>query len=125
MIFIGACLFIFMVFYVLHDDMIKQLFRNKIIITTQGQFVENSLQIKLVTEAMPDTLLIYEQYEQQSAFQLNGYGKFLVYYQGQLMAEFEHVDLNTNIGNTYHFYLSAKGDSVYVDMRVEGAGSGK
>ena len=125
MIFIGVCLIIFMVFYVLHGDMVKQLFPNKILITTQGQFVENDLEIKLITETTPDTLVIYDQYEQRSAFQLNGYGKFLVYHQGKLMAEFEHVDLNTNIGNTYHFYLSAKEDSVYLDMRVEGAGSAK
>lgn len=81
--------------------------------------------IRMVNEGSRDTVMVYQNGEPADSFRPQGFAQFLVYQDQLLVADFEHFKEDPNIGNTYHFYLSANADSSFMDMRVEGIGSGK
>lgn len=121
----AACLVLYLVFYTFKTKIASSLFPNEIVVTTQGDFVKKDVRIDMVGETGQDTVIVFANGEPQESFKSAGLTRFLVYERGELVAEFEHFKDNLNIGNTYHFYLSANADSVFMDMRVEGVGSGR
>ncbi|MEM6360373.1 MAG: hypothetical protein AAF149_10730 [Bacteroidota bacterium] len=119
------CLGLYLLIYVFRISIVKGLFPNEVVVTTQGSFIKDNLIIRMVNEGSEDTVMIYQNREAINSFEPQGFARFLVYQDQLLVAAFEHFKEDPNIGNTYHFYLSANADSVFMDMRVEGAGSGK
>ncbi|MEM9859844.1 MAG: hypothetical protein AAF843_21005 [Bacteroidota bacterium] len=114
---------LYFLFYTLKDQIVSGLFPNEVLVTAQGRFNKDEVTIKMKVEGSLDTVLIYKRGKQIRTFKPIGLTRFFLYQNQLFLADFEYVKEVSSIGSTYHFYLSANADSVFMDMRVNGAGS--
>lgn len=119
------CLGFYLLFYGFRNRIVSGLFPNEVVVTTQGSFNKDEVVIKMLNEASLDTIMIYQNGRAVGSFKPIGLVQFFIYQNHQLIADFEHIKEDPNVGNAYHFYLSANADSIFMDMRVEGVGSGR
>lgn len=120
-----VCLVLYLLFYLFKGGIISAVFSNEVIVTAQGSFNKETVVIKMLSESGTDTLVIYDKGKSEVSFKPHGFTQFFVFQSGNLIADFEHIKEDTNIGNTYHFYFSANRDSIFMDLKVEGVGSGR
>ncbi|MEM7107078.1 MAG: hypothetical protein AAF519_02545 [Bacteroidota bacterium] len=114
-----VCLTLYFIFSLIKNSIVRTAFPNEILVTAQGVFDKKTVVIKMLTESVGDTLVIYHKGKSVLPFRPYGYTQFFVFQEEKLIADFEHIKEDKYIGSTYHFFLSANEDYTFMDMRVE------
>ncbi|TRX59437.1 hypothetical protein FNH22_09760 [Fulvivirga sp. M361] len=121
----GICTVFFGLIWLSKDRIITFLFPERIEVTTQGNVFANDITIKHTTWDKTDTLTVYHIGTQKlHAISGPGLNYFLVFEGNDLIGAFEYYSRQSH-GKRYHFYISGKQDSLWMDMKISGWGSSR
>ena len=70
------CLGLYLLIYVFRISIVKGLFPNEVVVTTQGSFIKDNLIIRMVNEGSEDTVMIYQNREAINSFEPQGFARF-------------------------------------------------
>lgn len=117
----GVCAALFVLTYLFKDNIRRQFLSNKVLLQTRGPINPKTVRIDWTTETKEDTITVFEAGDETNAvFEAAGPNHFLMYYNGQLVADFEHHKTAAVLPHTYTFQLGQERDSLYADLKIFG-----